>query len=263
MNEQGLHLKHRDYDEPVVEKCAQQMLQLIGENEDIFDAIIELLRASTYWDAGKFAEKYKRWQENTSEYRNLGNKASFDVATKNCYNNVAPTGQWTKFRGTMAEHIVNKAFSNYCDSLEHIFIREYLTGCAICVDGKVLKYTCPQKNSQKALCRMDGKICLPSGNCKGGKQTVDIGTLSLTSGKIMDKADLVEIKLSPKGFNYLDGGCLGYLKSTLESYPSWCKIHVATLEDFEITRIQVKHCMDNWQDVKIWGIDEVKRWYFA
>lgn len=97
----------------------------------------------------------------------------------------------------------------------------------------------------------------------GGRETVDLGMLTLIKGNGRMRLDCVETKLRPKSFHYLEGAYLSTLKKKLDSMGIEHEIIVASLERSSMVKTRVATCMEANTGVTVWGIEEIKKWYFA
>ncbi len=264
MRELKITLRRRDYDDDLIQQYSKRILELIGKDENIFDAIVDLLTISVYWNADNFEKKYAKWSECVQSYQKMASKKSFNNLIKECNYTLCAQDKWDKFRGTLTEYIIERAFLNWFGTLKHLLVQDKSTGCAVFINGKPIKYCCLSTKEQQELCKRENKTCLVNGNCNVERQTVDIGVIYVkTKNKVLAyHTDLMEVKLIPNGFHYLDGGFLSYLNQRLNQEGILSKFHVATLGSHTLTETQVRERISLIEDITFWGIEDIKKWYF-
>lgn len=259
-----IELQPRDFSDETLKECAQTLVELILDDVAAFDALTELLKVSVHWSKGNFEQKYDSWKSKYMDYHELADEGRFDRTVKECFEKAELSSGWSELRGMVAERVVEAAFRRWhaCKANGEGIAGEIYTGCAVCLDGTPVVYVCSEKKAQKEKCANLSRECLPSGECKGDRKTVDVGVVTVLPGTGKYRLDCVETKLSPDSFAYLEGAYLEKLKHELDFAGVKSNIIVASLEQRSKLETRVRICMGDSSFVTLWGGKEVRRLLF-
>jgi|GEM_PF-1830828 hypothetical protein len=259
----GIRLRRKDINDKILCKCVDALIALVNDDVLAFDALINIIQVSAYWSLKVFSDRYEKWKQDSKDYKRLPNEKrdAIDVKLRDCFCEADSVDGWAKLRGMFAERIVERAFLKWYKENARGFIPwEYETGCAVYVNGRLIKYTCAESEMQRERCRQISQSCLPNGSCKGDRETVDIGTTTLIGGNREISACFVETKLMPRGFHFLDGEYLAYLKKSMDKEQVGCQVVVASLSECTMIKNRVDLCLGDGGDyIEIWGIDKIRK----
>ncbi|TYZ29841.1 hypothetical protein FZ041_04450 [Selenomonas caprae] len=263
--ETEIRLCRKDMDDATLCQCVDVLVALVDDDVLVFDALTNIIQVSAHWSMKIFSERYKKWKEDSRDYKRLSSVQmdSIDKALRACFCKADSMDGWPKLRGMFAERIVERAFFNWYEKNVCGLMWQCETGCAVYVNGKIIKYTCNESKMQQEWCRQIFQKCLPNGNCKGDRETVDIGTITLIGGNREICACFVETKLMPQGFHFLDVGYLSYLRQCMDDEHIRCKMVVASLSECAMVRNRIDKCMVDGDCIEVWGVDEIRKWFYA
>jgi len=264
MNEESICLKRMDHENKALDTCVRNLRDEIRD-DNTFEALVHLFKSSKYWPQD-FAGKYEAWKRGNSDYALLDAKmqSAFDRAVQDCFAAVSGDIElWDKLRGMFAEKVVETAFGNWYKKNIEGYKGEIELGCAVCLGGRIVKHKCAEDMDQQELCGRIRQSCKPAGECKGDKQTVDIGSLVYMLPPQAGRAlYCLETKLTPKSFHYLDADFLKKLKDTLDEIGVHTNIIIASLDYRQSLEERVVLCMGEEAPVEIWGVAEIKSYFF-
>ena len=262
MRDDSIELHREDFEDQELDKHVDDLMHLIGNEANVFEALTNLITVSAYRSNMHFKQQYDNWRQHNISYPLVNQKNVFDQTVEACFLVAENSFGWGKFRGTFAERLVECAFHNWCNKRNDGLAGEIYRGCAVCINGRKIEYRCAQKIEQREQCEKEHQWCPPDPKCKGNRRTVDVGRqIFLWTG--VKRLDCVETKLSPDSFHYLDGAYLDLLKKKLAESGIDCKIIVASLGHASKIKTRVKLCMEDSSGIDIWDNEKIKDLYFA
>lgn len=263
--ETEIRLCRKDIDDTTLCQCVDKLIALAKDDTLMFDALTNIIQVSAHWSIKIFSDRYEKWKEDSGYYKKLSTAQmdSIDETLRECFCKADSMDGWSKLRGMFAERIVEHAFFNWYKKHAPGIMWQRATGCAVYVNGKIIKYTCNESKRQQERCMQIFQQCLPNGDCKGDRETIDIGTITLISGNRDIWACFVETKLMPQGFHFLDGEYLSYLRQSMDNEHISCQIVVASLRECAMVRNRIDKCMRDRDGIDVWGVDEIRKWFYA
>ncbi|SFM39182.1 hypothetical protein [Pelosinus propionicus] len=219
-----INFEPSDYRYDHLEPTAEEIANFLIKFQSKFSTFCEFLRLSAKWEKASYRNELNKWQ---AAIKGRRKPVAFDTQLFSdlieaffgvCLND----NDIKKMRGLVPEKLLNKIFQDRHNGKE---IKDGY-GCIVAIDGRRIEYICASPFND----REDSDL---------NRKTVDVGTWD------GNKAEFLEVKVSPMGFHTKDIKYLNLLAQEMKKVELGYDVYLVALDDKELTRSRL-NCLSDY-----------------